>query len=132
MRRIAAILTVLLLALTTAMPAFAAEGNVSYSGDAGKLIFAPGSEYSLTDLFANVETVDLRHHNVKQDQGRIAFFKEFEGLFAVIGTDVLIPFFLCVDFQQIDDFLIIIGNQNGFFHESFFPPELFLSVLESV
>lgn len=52
MKKWLAFLSVCVLLLSCAMPVLAAErGNVTYSGDAGEFIFAPGSDYSPTDLF---------------------------------------------------------------------------------
>ena len=56
MKKILIFLCVCIL-LSGVTPVFAADGNVTYSGDAGKFIFAPGSEYSPTDLFSNFKDV---------------------------------------------------------------------------
>lgn len=57
MRKLLTILCVCALLLSCTVPAFAADGKVTYSGDAGKFIFAPGSNYSPTDLFPNFKDV---------------------------------------------------------------------------
>ena len=57
MKKCFAFLCACVLLLACAIPAFATGGNVTYSGDAGKFIFAPGSEYSPTDLFPNFKDV---------------------------------------------------------------------------
>lgn len=53
MKKIFTLLTTLLLMLTISLTTFAGDANVTYSGDAGEFVFAPGSKYSLTDLFPN-------------------------------------------------------------------------------
>lgn len=57
MKKITKIFLAILLLLAMSMTTFASNANVIYSGDAGKFIFAPGSEYSLTDLFLNFKDV---------------------------------------------------------------------------
>lgn len=57
MKKSIVFLCICVLLLSCVMPVFAADGNVTYSGDAGKFIFAPGSEYSPTDLFPNFKDV---------------------------------------------------------------------------
>jgi LPXTG-motif cell wall-anchored protein len=47
----------LVLSILFAIPVSAAGGTVTYSGDAGEFIFAPGSDHSLTDLFPNFKGV---------------------------------------------------------------------------
>jgi hypothetical protein len=57
MKRVFALLCACVIAMSCVMHAFAADGNVTYSGNSGKFIFAPGSEYSPTDLFPNFKDV---------------------------------------------------------------------------
>lgn len=57
MKRVLSCALVLALLMSIAMTASAADGNVIYSGDSGKFIFQPGSEYSPTDLFPNFKDV---------------------------------------------------------------------------
>lgn len=56
-RQFASWLAMTVVLFSCVVPVFAADGNVTYSGDAGEVIFAPGSEYSLTDLFPNFKDV---------------------------------------------------------------------------
>jgi len=46
-----------LLVFACTAPASAADGKVTYSGNAGSFVFEPGSEHSLTDLFPNFKGV---------------------------------------------------------------------------
>ena len=57
MKKLFAFLCICVLLLSCVMPVLAVDGNVTYSGDAGRFIFAPGSEYSPTDLFPNFKDV---------------------------------------------------------------------------
>lgn len=51
------LLTVILCLCLVCFSVSAADGSVTYSGDAGEFIFAPGSEESLTDLFPDFKDV---------------------------------------------------------------------------
>lgn len=57
MKRWICVFAALAILLGCTAPVFAADGQVSYSGDAGEFIFAPGSDHSLTDLFPNFKGV---------------------------------------------------------------------------
>lgn len=57
MRKTVALVVVLLLALSAALPVYAADGKVTYDGNAQQFIFEPGSEHSPTDLFPNFKGV---------------------------------------------------------------------------
>ena len=53
MKKLIPFLLVLVLMLSMATTAFAADGNVTFDGKSEKFLFAPGSEHSQTDLFAD-------------------------------------------------------------------------------
>ena len=59
MKTLKLLAVVLALATALAFGGFTAlaEGNVTYSGDAGQFIFAPGSDHSATDLFTEYKEV---------------------------------------------------------------------------
>ena len=57
MKRLITLLIVCVIALSSVLPAYAADGKVTYSGNAGNFVFEPGSEHSLTDLFPNFKDV---------------------------------------------------------------------------
>jgi len=57
MKKCLTFLCVCMLLLNCVMPVSAADGNVTYSGDAGNFIFVPGREHSPTDLFPNFKDV---------------------------------------------------------------------------
>ncbi len=57
MKKIIAVLFTIVLLLSSTVTVFAADGKVTYSGNAGNFVFEPGSEHSLTDLFPNFKGV---------------------------------------------------------------------------
>lgn len=57
MKKLIALLVIAIVAMASVLPIQAADGKVTYSGNAGKCIFEPGSDYSLTDLFPNFKGV---------------------------------------------------------------------------
>ena len=57
MKKIITLLITLVLLLSSAVTVFAADGKITYSGNAGNFVFEPGSEHSLTDLFPNFKGV---------------------------------------------------------------------------
>lgn len=57
MKKIFAFFAAFILIMSCLLPAYAAEGNVTYSGKARECIFEPGSDYSPTDLFPSFKGV---------------------------------------------------------------------------
>lgn len=57
MKKMITVLVVLLLSLSSVLPVYAADGKVTYDGNAREFIFEPGGEHSLTDLFPNFKGV---------------------------------------------------------------------------
>ena len=57
MKKIITLLIVCVIAMASVLPVSAADGKVTYSGNAGGFVFEPGSDHSLTDLFPNFKDV---------------------------------------------------------------------------
>ena len=57
MKRLITLLIVSIIALSSVLPVYASDGKVTYNGNAGKFVFEPGSDHSLTDLFPNFKGV---------------------------------------------------------------------------
>ena len=57
MKKLLTIFVVFIIALSYVLPVYAADGKVTYSGNAGNFVFEPGSDKSLTDLFPNFKDV---------------------------------------------------------------------------
>ncbi len=57
MKKIITLLSTLALLLSSTVTVFAADGKVTYNGNAGNFVFEPGGEHSLTDLFPNFKGV---------------------------------------------------------------------------
>lgn len=57
MKKLISLILMMLVILSCTVTAFAADGNVTYTGNSGSIIFAPGSDESPTDLFPNFKGV---------------------------------------------------------------------------
>ncbi len=57
MKKLLTLLVVMVMLSLSAFTAFAENGKVTYDGDAKEFVFAPGSDYSLTDLFPDFKSV---------------------------------------------------------------------------
>lgn len=56
-KRVSIVLLAVILMMTSTITAFAANGQVTYDGNAREFIFAPGSDHSVTDLFPEFKDV---------------------------------------------------------------------------
>lgn len=57
MKNVRVLLAVFVLMLSFVLPAYGADGRVTYDGNAKDIIFEPGSDHSPTDLFPNFKDV---------------------------------------------------------------------------
>ena len=75
MKRFVILLTTAVILLSAVLPVYAADGAVTYNGNAREFIFAPGSTHSPTDLFPNFKGVMpgdslIQKITVKNDQSK--------------------------------------------------------------
>ena len=57
MKKLFSVLIALIVLCLMSSPAFAADGKVTYNGNAQQFIFEPGSEHSPSDLFPDFKSV---------------------------------------------------------------------------
>lgn len=75
MKRFVMLIVTAAILLSAVLPVYAADGAVTYSGNAREFIFAPGSTHSPTDLFPNFKGVMpgdslIQKITVKNDQSK--------------------------------------------------------------
>ena len=120
MKRWLTFLIVLTLFCHVSLNAFAADGNVTYSGSAGTFIFSPGSEESPTDLFPDLkqimpgETVTQKitlKNDVKKGV-KVKFYVRSLGAYMSDGNDDLLEEVLShmtLQIKQLEDTVLFDG-----------------------
>ena len=66
----------------------------------------------LADLAAGLQPVDLWHHDVQHDQLDLRIVRQRDGLPAVAARDDLVAVVLQIEFDSLDDDVLIVHDQN--------------------